>query len=256
MNPQRETQYAHSMEILDLLVLAAGRGIRARDSVPKQFIVLAGKPILIHGLEVFERLDCVGTRYIVCARDQMDRTAEILRQHPISNWVLVEGGETRADSVMNGLRRVERERVITHNAVMPFVTEQLVRQVVLENYDCVTTVTPVEYNLCEGDEFGERIVPRKRLKLINTPQSFRTEVFRDCHERARREGYVPATDAELMLHYGRTVRFVPGIERNFKITTPLDLAVAEMILTRGMSEEAPKGPGEQRWRQALVCDES
>jgi len=157
------------MDTLDLLVLAAGRGTRAKDSVPKQFIPLAGKPILIHGLEVFERLDYIGTKYVVCGHDQKDRTDEVLREHGISHYVLVEGGDSRADSVCNGLRHVRRERVITHNAVMPFVTESLIARVAAEDYDCVTTATPLEYNLCEGDAFAERIVPRSRLKLINTP---------------------------------------------------------------------------------------
>jgi len=243
------------MEKLDLVVLAAGRGTRAKDSVPKQFIVLAGKPILIHGLEVFERVECVGTKYIVCAGDQKDRMEKTLREYHISNFVLVEGGEYRAASVYNGLSRVQSERVITHNAVMPFVEERLIRQVASEDHDCVTTVTPLEYNLCEGDEFGERIIPRQRLKLINTPQSFRTKVFLQCHERARQEGYVAASDTELMLHYGRTVRFVPGTERNFKITTPLDLAVAEMILLHGKDAGTSARAEGQQWRNALLRGE-
>ncbi|MHC4517212.1 MAG: IspD/TarI family cytidylyltransferase [Planctomycetota bacterium] len=243
------------MDKLDLIVLAAGRGTRAKDSVPKQFIVLAGKPILIHGLEVYERLDCIKTKYVVCGHDQKDRMDAVLREYHIANYVLVEGGESRAASVYNGLSQVQRDRVITHNAVMPFVEEHLIRQVAAEDHDCVTTVTPLEYNLCEVDEFGERIVPRQRLRLINTPQSFRTEVFRDCHERARREGYVPASDTELMLHYGRTVRFVPGTERNFKITTPLDLAVAEMILLSRDSTGTGASSDGQQWRKALLGEE-
>ena len=240
------------MDTLDVVVLAAGRGTRAKDSVPKQFIVLADKPILIHGLEVLERVAYIGTRYIVHSPDQKDRMEEVLQTYRISNYVLVEGGSSRADSVCNGLRQVRSRRVITHNAVMPFITERLIHQVAAEDYDCVTTVTPLEYNLCLGEEFGKRIVPREDLKLINTPQSFRTEVFRDCHERARQEGYVPASDTELMLHYGRTVRFVPGTERNFKITTPLDLAVAEMILLHNRSATNSHCPDGQQWREALL----
>jgi 2-C-methyl-D-erythritol 4-phosphate cytidylyltransferase len=243
------------MNTLDLLVLAAGRGTRAKDSVPKQFIVLAGKPILIHGLEVFETLDYIGTKYIVCGGDQKNRMDEVLREYGISNYVLVDGGESRADSVCNGLRHVQRERMITHNAVMPFVTEALIARVAAEDYDCVTTATSLEYNLCEGDEFAERIVPRKRLRLINTPQSFRTQVFRDCHEQARRDGYVPNSDTELMLHYGRTVKLVPGIEQNFKITTPLDLAVAEMILLHRKAAVDCESTGGQQWREALLRTE-
>ena len=80
-------------------------------------------------------------------------------------------------------------------------------------------------------------------------------MFRDSHERARRDGYVPASDTELMLHYGRTVRLVLGIEQNFKITTPLDLAVAEMILVHRRAATGTKPPAGQQWREALLCPE-
>lgn len=223
--------------------------------MPKQFIPLAGKPILIHGLEVFERIDYIATKYIVCSPKQKSRMDEVLQTYHISNYVLVEGGVSRADSVRNGLRQVQSRRVITHNAVMPFVTEHLIHQVAAEDYDCVTTVTPLEYNLCQGDEFGERVVSRQKLKLINTPQSFRTQRFRDCHERARQEGYVPSSDTELMLHYDCTVRFVPGTERNIKITTPLDLAVAEMILLGKRPVANPRCLDGQQWRAALLYGE-
>jgi len=218
------------MEILDLVVLAAGRGTRMEEAVPKQFVPLGGQPMIVVGLKVFESLPYIGTKVVVCSQDQMNRMNGILSEYRISNFVLVKGGEVRAESVRNGLDRVRSERVITHNAAMPFVTKRLVDQVVAEDYDCVTTVTPVEYNLCEGEAFAERIVPRAHLKLINTPQSFRTRVFRECHERARRDGYIPQSDCELMLHYGQTVRFVPGTANNIKITTRVDLMVAEMML--------------------------
>jgi len=172
---------------------------------------------------------------------------QILLEYRLSHFILVKGGEVRAESVRNGLDHVQSERVITHNAAVPFVTKRLVDQVVAENYDCVTTATPLEYNLCEGEAFGERIVPRARLKLISTPQSFRTRVFRECHERARQDGYTPQSDCELMLHYGYTVRFVPGTASNIKITTQLDLMTAEMMLGNlGIgSEHGGDTPGEK-----------
>jgi 2-C-methyl-D-erythritol 4-phosphate cytidylyltransferase len=235
------------VEILDLLILAAGRGSRMGEVVPKQFVPLGGQPMIVYCLKVFESLPYIGTKYIVCSQDEMTRMNEILLEYRLSKFVLVKGGEVRAESVRNGLDQVRSERLITHNAVLPFVTKRLVDQVVAENYDCVTTATPLEYNLCEGEAFGERIVPRTRLKFINTPQSFRTRVFRECHERARRDGYIPQSDCELMLHYGHTVRFVPGTTANNKITTRADLLMAEMMLRNlGLwSEHGCDTPGEK-----------
>jgi 2-C-methyl-D-erythritol 4-phosphate cytidylyltransferase len=218
------------IERLDLIVPAAGTGSRAGQELPKQFVEILGKPLIVHGVEVFQRLPYVATKYVTCAPAHMARMERTLAGHGITDFVLVEGGETRAASVRAALAEVQTERVLSQNATVLFVSERLVGRLVAEQHDCVVTVTPLQYNLCEGDEFGERIVPRDRLKLINTPMCFRTQVFRDCHERAHREGVDPKSDSELMLRYGRTVRFVQGSGRLFKVTTALDLALAEALL--------------------------
>lgn len=218
------------MNTLDLIVLAAGKGTRMNHNMPKQFLELAGKPILIHTLEVFEQLDYVGTKFITAHPETAEYMRLLLKQYEITNFVIVQGGATRAESVRNALTQVGTRRVITHNAVLPFVTKQLVDNVACQESDCVTTVTPLEYNLCLGDSFAERIVHRDGLKLINSPQTFNTQVFRRCHTEAMADGYVPKSDCELMLHYDRKVRFVPGDVRNFKITTRLDLLVAQAIM--------------------------
>lgn len=217
------------MERQDLLVLAAGAGTRVGGEVPKQFLSLGGHPAMVYGIRVFDSVPWIGAKVLVCAPDMMDRAREILEQHAQPGWELVPGGRTRAASVRLGLAHIRSERVLTHNAAMAFVTRRLVEQVRGDD-DCITTATPLEYNLCEGDEFAERIVPRARLKYINTPQSFRTSLFRAAHERAHREGFTPLSDTELMLHCGHTVRFVPGTPANFKITTRTDLLTAEAIL--------------------------
>jgi len=217
------------VEDLDLLVLAAGSGTRVGGSVPKQFQLLGGRPVIVYGLRVFESIPYIASRLLVCAPELMSPISDMLEDHRMRDWTLVEGGRTRADSVRLGLARVRTERVVTHNAAMPFVTRHLVDQVQGDD-DCITTTTPLEYNLCEGEDIAERIVPRARLKYINTPQSFRTDVVLQCHERAHLEGFVPQSDTELLLHYGHRIRLVPGTPANFKVTTRTDLLTAEMIL--------------------------
>lgn len=219
------------METLDLVVLAAGKGTRMNHSMPKQFLHLSGKPIIIHTLQVFEQIPYIGKKYITSHPDMAEEMNMLLKEYNISNYEIVNGGATRAESVRNAISCVTTPRLITHNAVLPFVTRQLVDNVAGQDYDCVTTVTPLEYNLCLGEEFAERIVHRDGLKLINSPQSFRTDAFRQCHQKALDEGYIPKSDCELMLHYNRKVRFVPGDVKNFKITTRLDLIIAQAIMS-------------------------
>lgn len=217
-------------EIIDLIVLAAGKGTRMRNRVPKQFLLLGGKPILAHTLEVFERIPYIGQKIITCDPEHRSRMAELLTSHGISGALLVEGGATRQESVWKAVRAAKTDRVLTHNAVLPFVTPHLVNRITQENYDCVTTVTLVHESICSGEDFAEEILDRSRLRYINSPQCFDRMVLLACHEKARLEGYKAVSDCQLLMHYGHTIRFIQGPETNFKITTPKDLIVAEVIL--------------------------
>ncbi len=217
------------METLDLVILAAGNGTRAHEPLAKQFLDLNGKPVIIHSLSKFENLPFVGTKYVTTRPEDRDYLNGLLSEHGITNVELVCGGDTRQESVRLALEHVRSNRVITHNAALPFVTRELIENVVHEDYPCVTTVTPLAYNLCRGDQFAVEMVPSAGLKLINTPQSFHTEAFRQCHRRAYEEQLSVKSDCELMLHYGYPVRFVEGSLENFKITTPLDVVLARAL---------------------------
>ena len=224
------------MEILDLIVLAAGKGRRVSEPVSKQFLDLNGKPVIIHALSKFENLPYVGKKYVTAHPDDVDLVDDMLSKHEITNFEIVRGGNTRQESVRLALDHVRTERVLTHNAALPFVTRRLIDNVVLENYPCVTTVTPMEYSLCRGDTFADEIVQLDGLKLINTPQSFHSKAFRECHRQAHQERVTVRTDCELMLRYGYSVKFVEGDPKNFKITTPLDMLLAKSLL---QSENEP-----------------
>ena len=215
---------------LDLVLLAAGQGIRMGRELPKQFLLLNGKPMLIYPLQVFEQIPQIGQKIIVHDPTHRDRLEAILQEHGIRNFVLTPGGATRQESVRRGIEQVRTERVVIHNAVVALVTRQLVENVIALDCDCVTTGTELQDNLVRGGDFALTPVNRKELRIINSPQSFRTGVLRECHARAARDGVRLDTDCELMLRYGRQVRLVPGTPSNFKITTALDFALAATLL--------------------------
>ena len=217
-------------EILDLVLLAGGQGTRMGREVPKQFVELKGKPMLIHPLMVFQQIPQIGQKIIVHEASQRDRVAALLKQYGISNWVLTAGGDTRQESVRHGLEHVKTPRVVVHNAVVALVTRKLIENVIAVDCDCVTTGTRLQDNLVRGGEFALEPIDRKELRIINSPQSFRTEVLRECHGRALQEGVQTSSDCELMLKYHRQVRLVPGTASNFKITTMLDFALAQTLL--------------------------
>jgi 2-C-methyl-D-erythritol 4-phosphate cytidylyltransferase len=218
------------MDVIDLVVPAAGIGARVGKNTPKQFLMLGGVPVMIHPLRLFATIPWIGRKIIVHAPGTQDRMTEVLDQYGLSGWHLVPGGATRQESMRLGLAAVQTSRVISHNAVVPFVTRALVEQVARFDEDCVTTASPVQENMVKGGSIAEAAVNRADLKVVVTPVCFRTEALRECHERARQEGVVVNSDIELMLHYGRSTRLVPGHYRNFKITTLLDLALAEFLL--------------------------
>lgn len=219
-------------QIFDLVFLCAGRGVRVGLDLPKQFVALCGKPVMIHSLEVFEHIPAIGRKILVHEPGESDRIKRLVEEHRISNCILVPGGGTRQKSVRNGLAVVETPRLITHNAAVALITPALVEQVMAVDADCVTTASEVQDNMVRMDEGHLVPIPRKGLQVVNSPQSFRTAPFRDAHERAVREGREFNSDAELMLHYGHASHLVPGPAWSFKITDRVDLALAETILKR------------------------
>ena len=220
------------MSKLDLILLAAGKGTRTTLPVAKQFLNLAGTPVIIHALQPFERLAFVNRKIIAAPEDALVEVADLLERHAITNFHVIAGGSTRQESVRRALEHVGTERVLTHNAALPFVTEEMIKQVVAHDDPCVTTVTPMHYVLCRGADFATEMVNMTDLNIINTPQSFDTALFRQCHQLALSDQISARTDCELMMKYGHAVRFVKGDACNFKITTELDVVTAEALMQR------------------------
>ena len=220
------------MEKIDVVIPSAGSGLRVAAAVAKQFSLLGKVPMIVHPLRVFQSIAWVRKMIVVHGRDQQSQMEMILHDYGFPHCQLVEGGATRQESVRRGLALVTTSRVIVHNAAVALVTRDVIERVAEIEADCVTTATPVEVNMVRGEEFAEVAVPKDRLKVINSPQCFRTAVLRECHQRALEAAQSFASDAELMLHYKKSVRLVPGPARNFKITTPFDLLVAEAILAK------------------------
>jgi len=219
-------------ETFDLVFLCAGRGLRVGLELPKQYVDLCGKPVMVHSLEVFDGIPSIGRKIIVHEPAETERITLILEKYRISNWIMIPGGSTRQESVRRGLGLATTSRILTHNAAVPFVTPEMIAQVIAIDADCVTTATEVLNNMVRTDGETMLPVPRKGLRVVNSPQSFRAAAFRNAHETAAAEGKQFNSDAELMLHYGHVPQLVPGPAWSFKITDRVDLALAETILTR------------------------
>ncbi len=217
------------------LIVAAGQGVRMGSTVRKQYLTMAGRPILAHTLKAFDT--CVLVDHIIVAvpREQMDYCRrEVLASLPLRCApLLVAGGSRRQDSVSNALDAITEQEgiVLIHDGVRPLVTGALIEACIdgARRWDACIPVVPVTDTLKQINACGviEGTVPRDALCMAQTPQAFRLPLIRHAHRLARRHGWKATDDASLVEQMGVAVRSIPGSPTNIKITTPLDLQRAE-----------------------------
>ena len=232
------------------IIPAAGLGTRMGKPSPevsgtsrKQFMLLAGEPILLHTIRKFVAAPPVDEILIALRAEDIDAFQEQLRQQDYPTPVrLVAGGRNRQESVGNCLALVDidTEVVAVHDAVRPFVTVSQIEQVLGEAAEKgaailglppVDTVKRVERTLIQSTLFRERIV------LAQTPQAFRLPLLRKAFEQAEADRFVGTDEASLVEHLGEDVHVLLGSDRNIKITRPTDMALARLFY----EEEADRG---------------
>lgn len=214
---------------MDCIYLAAGLGNRLKQKTPKQFSTLMGKPVLIHALEILEQTDMIDAIYVTCHHDFMDNYQRAIENYNISKCQLIGGGNSRQDSVKKALQFVNTEKVLIHEAARPFITSDFV--ISLTEYDekAIVPTIPISFTVAQGEDYMEGVLNRNVLHNIQLPQLFHTEVLINAHEKAVSDNFQATEDSMLVFRLGEKVRFVPGIENNIKVTTPLDLIVAENL---------------------------
>ena len=213
-----------------MIVLAGGVGRRIGRPVPKQFLLLGGKPLLVHVLEKARALEDVERVVITCPEAYLDETAQLLKNHRFDGrFACILGGETRQASVYNGLLALEGvESVILHEAVRPLVTLAEFRAIIDDPDANATYGAPISFTVLRGREYVEGILDREELFNVQLPQKFDRAKLVEAHEKARADGSQFTDDASLFLHHtGGRVRVLPGNDRNVKITVPTDIVVAE-----------------------------
>ena len=221
---------------------------KGRKSSPsKQFTELGGTPILVHTLrrfakspEITEIVVALRKAEIAPFRSRLEKEApEILTK----KTVLLEGGESRQQSVANALAAVSASAddiVLVHDAVRPFVTEEMIHEVIaaatkygaaIAGVPAVDTVKQVE-RTAEG-ALIRATIPRERIVMAQTPQGFRHSVLKKAFDEATADGFVGTDEGSLVERSGQPVAVVMGSPRNIKITTPSDLELAEFYLRTG-----------------------
>lgn len=218
-----------------ILIVAGGRGTRMGGPQPKQFLELAGRPVLMHTLEAFDRWDASARLIVVLPEDQIDTWKRLCEAHVFGRiHRVVAGGETRFHSVRNGLGAVASNGLIAvHDGVRPLVAPSVIAACFAAAADggAAVPVVPVVESVREVDaDGGSRPVDRTRLRVVQTPQVFRADVLRAAYCLP----YDPrfTDDASVVEASGVAVRLVPGNRENIKLTTPMDLLLAEQLMRR------------------------
>jgi len=215
---------------MDCIYLAAGIGKRFNQEIPKQFYKLNGKPILIYALEVLEKVEWIEKIYVTHNSDYRKLYEQAFEDYNISKVILTEGGDTRQESVYKALKKVATSKVLIHEAARPFIFSNFLN--IFTNFDnevAVVPTIPIPFTVSQGNEYMPGILDRNSLHNIQLPQMFDAKILLESHEKAIEEKFDATEDSLLLFKYGYKVKFIEGIENNLKITTPLDLLIAEQF---------------------------
>lgn len=231
-----------------VIIPAAGLGTRMapagkKTAISKQFFEINGTPILVHTLRVFARNSQVHKIVVALRKTEMQQFRSRLEQERIAAKVeLVEGGEHRQDSVANALASLKAapdDVVLVHDAVRPFVDDEIIGNIVheVEKRGAAITGLPATDTIKQVERVAEgaiitSTIPRERVVQAQTPQGFRYELIKRAFDSAASDGFTGTDEASLVERLGESVWVVMGSARNIKITTPADMELAEFLLAR------------------------
>ncbi len=225
-----------------VLIFAGGKGVRMQneDNVPKQFLKISNKYIIIHTIEKFEKCKLIDDIVIVCIHGWIEELQKAIKESGIKKVSkIIAGGLTGFDSRYNGLEylyknaKSDEDIVLIHDGVRPFIPIEIIE----ENINCTKqsgnaiTVAPLNETLIYTETIPDKIISRNNCFLARAPQTFYVKDIFKMYERALKDGKTELIDsATIAYYYGQKLNYVVGPEENIKITTPIDYYAATGIL--------------------------
>lgn len=216
------------------LIVAGGKGTRIKSRLPKQFLELHGKPILMHTLDAFFRYSEKIQIVLVLPEDDFQTWRDLCDRYRYQQPVILQkGGETRFQSVKNGLEKIEGPGLVAiHDGVRPLVSEDIIGasfRLAAVHQSAVAAVRLKE-SIRMTDQDNTKAVDRSRFRLIQTPQTFSIDLIKQAYQ--LKEDTTLTDDASVAERLGHTISLFEGSYLNIKITTPEDLIVAEALMSR------------------------
>ena len=221
------------------VIVAAGSGKRMNSLKPKQFLTLAGKPVLWHTLRSFIKSGMFSEIVLVINRDSGHYCQQnVIKKYKFNQVKLVVGGKERQDSVYQGLKSIQPcDLVCIHDGVRCLVSEQIIKDSVAaaKKYGAAIAAVPVKDTTKTGNKNALVIktVARQNLWSIQTPQVFKYELIMKAYAQAYKQKFYGTDDASLVEKMGGKVKLVMASYNNIKITTAIDLALAENVIRKG-----------------------
>lgn len=217
------------------IIVAAGSGKRFGGDVPKQFLEIYGKPVLIYTLERFEKCDSIDEIVLVLAKDEIESFSNVVEKNNIKKLKkVITGGKTRAESVFRGFNEIDKktEIVAVHDGARPLVAVEEITQTIEKAKEfgavcLVAKVTDTIKRISASKILGT--VDRTMLRRALTPQSFRYEILKEAFDK-NEIGEIVTDECFLVEQLGYEVHLIEGSSKNIKITHEEDLKIAEVFL--------------------------
>jgi 2-C-methyl-D-erythritol 4-phosphate cytidylyltransferase len=217
-----------------VIIVAGGKGLRMGSDIPKQFLPIGGKPVLMRTLERFRAYDTDLKIILVLPEAQQDYWRQLCEQYHFDvKYELANGGQTRFHSVQNGLALIpdDAEGVVgVHDGVRPFPSIDVIRNcyTTARTVKAVIPVIPVVETVRQLENESSVTVPRDKYRLVQTPQTFDIQLLKAANRQPYNDGFTD--DASVVESYGHDITLVEGNRENIKITTPYDMKIAEVLL--------------------------
>ncbi len=221
-----------------VVIVAAGSGTRFGSHVPKQFLPLAGCPVLLHTVDAFASALPDATIILVLSKEGRQIWNGLSAEYDVPNALLAEGGASRSESVCNALSllegRIDNDSVVmVHDGARPLVNAAMLRAILVairdKDIDAVVPVMPLTEALAVNDGDTVSPTPRENFRTVQTPQAFKASILKEAYEKSA--GETMPDDAAVVSRFTNTkIHSVPGHPQNIKITKPNDIDIAELLL--------------------------
>lgn len=214
------------------LIVAGGSGQRMRNSVPKQFLLIHNKPILLHTVEKFSKTNLFDKIILVLSSNHREQWNKIVKDYSFNSHItVVDGGNSRYESVKNGLKEVDNDGYIAiHDGVRPLVSELLIKKCMNEllvNTSAVPSI-PLVDSIRQVSNASNEIAERNNFRIIQTPQCFHSDLLKKAYEEI--EDFELTDDASVFEKFGQKIHLIEGEPMNIKITVASDLLIAEAFI--------------------------